>query len=116
MRRTNLRSVVILKRVVRTTRRPAERAVASENCMMPLGPAGLCAFASPQLSRYATAEISEAGTPLEAAALRKIRARRVPVILSAPAVACGSRRIANVSDSSPVHAHARKPVLGREVF
>ena len=31
---------------------------------MPWGPAGLTASASPQLSRYATAEISDAGSPL----------------------------------------------------
>ncbi len=90
--------VVTWKRVTRTMRSPAARAVASENCMMPRGPAGLVASASPQLSRYATAEISEAGQPLSSDARRKMGASRAPVILSAPASAWGSRMMVKVCD------------------
>ena len=75
---------------------PADRAVASENCMMPFGPAGLTASGWPQLSRYAMAAITDAGMPVRAEALRKSFASRAPVIRSAPDVARGSRMMAKV--------------------
>src|SRR5438270_2021819 len=94
--RTGFRSLITLNRVTRTTRSPADRAVASENCMMPFGPAGLTASGWPQLSRYAMAAITDAGMPVRAEALRKSFASRAPVIRSAPEVARGSRMMAKV--------------------
>jgi hypothetical protein len=68
--------------------------------MIPFGPDGLSARASPQLSRYAIASINVAGKPLAPEAARKIGfSFGSEVIRFAPGRARGSRRMLKVCDS-----------------
>ncbi len=75
------------------------RAVAWEICMMPFGPVGLSACESPQLSRYAMAEMTGPGMPLRSAAELKIFCIFGLVMRSAPSRARESRMMANVCAS-----------------
>src|SRR5262249_41660751 len=75
-------------------------AVAAEICMMPRGPAVLCAFASPQLSRYAMASSVVTGNPLDAAAdLNSACSVGSLVMRLAPGRASASRMMPKVCDS-----------------
>src|ERR1039457_2102406 len=104
--RTCCVTVLLRYFVTRTTCRPADRPVASENCMMPLGPAGLSALGFPKLSRYEMADSVAAGKPLALAAESKTF--RSFVILSAPASASGSRMTLKVMESIMRCVRARR--------